>query len=431
MKVVDLALLGSILPAEDGQEMDNQEVAELVQRSAVGEAGIRPTIAPEGSDAASARIGARGKARVEPQATNTTVLEKTSVEHDDIDEDADSQRVRMKLARGETLGKLLTRMGADAAQAREYVDKLGAVAPEAAIAQASEVELTLVPSLTDAGKMEPSRVSVFDEAGTLKATVGPAAGGDIIATTSAVAAGRSSSEPDRLAATSLYASLFHGALTQGVSREVVMQILRIHAYETDFRRRARGSDTVDLFFDLREEGKAADNPPSDLLATAITVSGETARYYRFRTPDGLVDHDDENGNNSRKFLMRQPIRSDDVRFVSGYGMRTHPILRLVRMHTGVDFSGPIGTPILAAGAGVIEEIKHNSSNGNYIRIRHANGYHTAYSHMLSRFPPEIREGAKVRQSQTIGYLGNTGLSTGPHLHYEVLIGNRFVDPMSI
>lgn len=435
VKVVDLALLGSILPAEDGQEIDTQEVTDIVDRSASSEAAIRATIAPEGADLTPGRPEPRTRQQVE-LAPNTTVLEKSSSDADDIEEDADEQRVRMKLGRGETLGRLLTRMGADAWHSREFVEKARTLLPEAAITTAYEIEFALVPSLTDPSKTEPNRIAIYDEAGVHKVTVGRTASGDIVASATPTAspqpiARKPAGEPDQQTPTSLYASLYHSALTQGISPEVIMQVLRVHAYETDFRRRARGSDTVDLFFDLRDEGKAADNPPSDLLATAVTVGGETQRYFRFRTPDGIVDFYDENGNNSRKFLMRRPIRSEEVRFVSGYGMRRHPLLGVVKMHTGVDWGGALGTPILASGSGVIEEAGFKGQNGNYIRIRHANGYQTAYSHLQSRFPPDIREGAKVRQGQVIGYLGNTGLSTGPHLHYEVLVGNRFVDPMSI
>lgn len=435
MSVKVVELLGSILPTEDGQEMDNQEVSEIINRSSEGEAAIRPSFVPEGADLLAARGGPKLRNSPEPLAPNTTVLEKTSSEPDDVADDADGQRVRLKLSRGENLTGLLTRMGADAWLAREIVEKSRPLMPEKAITPAHEIELLLVPSLTNPAKTEPSRVSIFGEDGAHKVTVGRNAGGEFVASATqgeTPAARKTTEESEQPTSSSLYASLYHGALSQGIAPEVILQILRVHAYETDFRRRARGSDGVDLFFDLRDEGKAADNPPSDLLATAITVGGDTQRYFRFRTPDGLVDYYDENGNNSRKFLMRRPIRSEDARFTSGYGMRRHPLLGGLRMHTGVDWSGvPIGTPILAAGSGVIEEAGFKGQNGNYVRIRHANGYQTAYSHMLSRFPPEIRDGAKVRQGQVIGYLGNTGLSTGPHLHYEILVGNRFVDPMSI
>jgi murein DD-endopeptidase MepM/ murein hydrolase activator NlpD len=216
---------------------------------------------------------------------------------------------------------------------------------------------------------------------------------------------------------------------QNVQPDTIMKILRIHAYETDFRRRLRAGDSVELFFDVKDEA-GPDAAPGELLYTAITAGGETSRFYRFRTSDGQVDYYDEKGNNSKRFLTRRPVRSPDVRLTSGYGLRLHPVLNERRMHTGVDWASPPGTPILAAGNGTIEEAGRKGQYGNYVRIRHANGYQTAYGHM-SRFAPGVRDGIKVRQGQVIGYVGSTGLSSGPHLHFEVLVNNRFVDPLSI
>ena len=119
-----------------------------------------------------------------------------------------------------------------------------------------------------------------------------------------------------------------------------------------------------------------------------------------------------------------------MRTTSGFGLRFHPLFNDRRMHTGIDWSGAIGTPIVAAGSGVIEEALYKGGNGKYVRIRHANGYQTAYSHM-SGFARGVEPGAKVRQGQIIGFLGNTGYSTGPHLHFEILVNSRFVDPLSI
>jgi murein DD-endopeptidase MepM/ murein hydrolase activator NlpD len=185
-----------------------------------------------------------------------------------------------------------------------------------------------------------------------------------------------------------------------------------------------------LFFDLKEEDKGADSPTGELLYTSISTGGEVQRYFRFRTPDGVIDYYDEHGQNSRKFLMRRPVRAEDARLASGFGYRFHPLLNVRKMHTGVDWSAPPGTPVLAAGSGVIEEAGGKGLYGNYIRIRHGNGYQTAYGHMM-RFAQGIREGVKVRQGQVIGYVGSTGISSGPHLHFEVLVNNRFVDPLSI
>jgi murein DD-endopeptidase MepM/ murein hydrolase activator NlpD len=128
--------------------------------------------------------------------------------------------------------------------------------------------------------------------------------------------------------------------------------------------------------------------------------------------------------------MRRPIRGDVVRLSSGFGLRRHPLRNVMAMHSGVDWAGPIGTPIMAAGHGVVEFARYRGEYGNYVRIAHANGYSTSYAHML-RFASGISEGVRVRQGQVIGYLGNTGQSSGPHLHYEVAINSQTVDPMSI
>jgi murein DD-endopeptidase MepM/ murein hydrolase activator NlpD len=184
-----------------------------------------------------------------------------------------------------------------------------------------------------------------------------------------------------------------------------------------------------MFFDLKDEG-GTDGPPGELLYTSITTGNETRRYYRFRTPDGQVDYYDAHGSNAKKFLNRRPVRGDDIRLTSGFGLRRHPLLGEYKMHTGIDWAAPTGTPILAAGNGTIEEAGRKGYNGNYIRIRHANGYQTAYSHM-SRFAPGAAPGVKVRQGQVIGYIGTTGLSSGPHLHFEILVNNQFVNPASI
>jgi murein DD-endopeptidase MepM/ murein hydrolase activator NlpD len=141
-----------------------------------------------------------------------------------------------------------------------------------------------------------------------------------------------------------------------------------------------------------------------------------------------VDFYDENGRSSRKFLIRTPIIG--ARMTSPFGMRFHPILGYTRPHTGVDWAAPIGTPIFAAGNGTIASAGWDSGYGRRIEIQHANGYETTYNHM-SGFARGIKPGLRVKQGQVIGYLGQTGLATGPHLHYEVLVNGRFVDPMRV
>ena len=144
--------------------------------------------------------------------------------------------------------------------------------------------------------------------------------------------------------------------------------------------------------------------------------------------DGLVDYYDETGKSAKKFLVRKPVLSGIMR--SGFGLRRHPILGYTKMHTGVDWAAASGTPIYASGNGTVEKVGWESGYGKYVRIRHTNGYETAYGHMTA-YARGIDEGTRVRQGQVIGFVGSTGLSTGSHLHYEILVNGRFVDPMRI
>ncbi len=432
-------LLGGILPGEDGQELDAQEVADLVARAQDAEAtAIRPSFQAEGAEALIAKdapLATPRRASATPLvvAPNTTVLAKTSVDGDDAVEDLERREQRVvRGGRGDTLTKVLMRLNADRFQVAAMVEAARPIFPESALQPGQEVHVTLVPSLTKPDRMEPARFSVFGDGHDHKVTVNRNAAGEFVASATPLdrqISRAALSDGENAQGTSLYASVYNAALTLGVEPESITQILRIHAYETDFRRRIRSGDQVEYFFDVKDEA-GIDSTPGELLFTSIISGGEPQKFWRFRTPDGLVDYYDEFGNNSAKFLMRRPVRGEAVQFTSGFGMRRHPVLNFLRMHSGVDWSAPIGTPIMAAGNGVIEEAKFKGEYGNYVRIRHANGYSTSYAHQ-SRFAPGIAEGAKVKQGQLIGFIGTTGLSTGPHLHYEILVNNRPVDPMAI
>lgn len=422
------------LAADDKHEIDNQDALDIASRilavtAGVEEASIRPGFMPDGAERARQDLG-RVRFPVsmaEKLTANTTVIEKTSFESDDIADEPDYVRQKAKLNRGETLQGLLRRHGADAWLARSMWEAATAIQADP-VTPDLDIELFLVPSLSQANKLEPARITVTAESGEHRLTIWRNASGDFVASLTPIDSGGPGA--GRTQASSLYASFYYGALAQGIPPETIEQVLRTHATEVDFRRRARGSDTVELFFDMKDDDKAAEPHPGEMLASTVSVGGQTWRYYRYRSPEGLTDYYDDAGTNSRRFLMKRPVRSDLVKFNNGYGMRYHPLLRDLRMHTGIDYAGPIGTPILAAGSGVIEEARYKGNNGNYVRIRHANGYQTAYSHM-SKFAPGSREGAKVSQGQVIGFLGGTGLATGPHLHYEVLVGNRFTDPLKL
>jgi murein DD-endopeptidase MepM/ murein hydrolase activator NlpD len=427
VRVVEL--LGSLLPAEDGQQIDPTEASELVHRMISNESDrvpIRASFAPEGLD-----LARRNASDGVLQGAFVTVLHKTTADSEELSEELDGQRVRVRLGRGESLSRLLVRMGSDATQAREMVDTARKILPESAASAGHEVELTLAPSLSGSGKPEPVRYTVFEPSGDHRVTVERDAAGEFVASATATRSANSAMAPSgNRQAISLYSSLYHGALAQGILPEIVQTVLRLHAYESDFRLRARGSDSVELFFDLKDEEKGADGTLGELLATSMTIGGNTQRFYRFKEADGSIDYYDINGNNSRRFLLRKPLRSDDVRLTSGFGIRNHPLLNQRKLHAGIDWAGPVGTPIVAAGNGVVEEAGYKGQYGNYIRIRHANSYQTAYGHMRG-LASGVAPGTRVHQGQIIGYLGSTGLSSGPHLHFEVLVGNRWVDPLAI
>ena len=436
VKIVEL--LGGVLPIEDGQELDAQEVSDLVLRAMVAEdpTGLRPGLMPDGSERLSAGelLAERAsRANAELIQPNTTILTKSLFEADDDDLEGREVRV-VKIQRGDTLPRVLARLGAEPWQARAMTDAARmALPPDGALPAGHELHVTLVPSVTQANRLEPVRFSLYGGGHDHKITVGRNSAGEFVSSASPVDERITRAalvEDDQPQASSLYTSLHYTAHKQGVPPEVILQILRVHAYETDFRQRVRAGDGFEFFFDVKDEDKGIDSGVGELLATAIMASGETHKFYRFRTPDGVVDYYDEQGNTSRKFLMRRPVRGDDVRITSGFGVRRHPILQTPKMHTGVDWACATGTPIMAAGNGVIEEAGRKGEYGNYVRIRHANGYKTAYGHM-SRFGNGVSEGVKVRQGQIIGYVGTTGLSSGPHVHFEVLVNNSFVDPMSI
>ncbi|MGL4441098.1 MAG: peptidoglycan DD-metalloendopeptidase family protein [Bosea sp. (in: a-proteobacteria)] len=226
----------------------------------------------------------------------------------------------------------------------------------------------------------------------------------------------------------LYDSLYETALRLEMPRVLIDEMVRIFAHDLDFQRRISGGDNLEVIFTDEDEGEGS---RTELLFASLSVGGETRRVFRFHAPDdGVIDFFDEDGRSLKKFLLRKPV-AGDVEMRSGFGMRFHPVLRYGKMHTGVDWAnGRVGTPIISAGHGTVIKAGWDTGYGRRVEIQHANGYVTSYSHM-STFGRGVEEGARVRQGQVIGTIGNTGLSTGPHLHYEVIVNGNFVNPMKI
>ncbi len=430
VKIVEL--LGGILPGEDGQELEAAEVDDLVERAKQTEAAKDAVSADEPEAALpSPALADSEDAKSMP---NTTSIPKPAGSADDVADDLEGlKRFQKTAVEGETLSKVLVAAGVEPWAAKTILEAAKPIFKDQDLKPGFEVQIGLAPSVTVQNKLEPVSVAVFDEGHAHRVSVVRNEAGEFVASPDPVSDDALiravSGDSDQPAPSSVYASLYAASLMQQITPDTIQQNLRVHATETDFRRRVRPGDAIEMLFDLKDNN-ALDGPPGDLLYTSITTGGETRRFYRFRASDGTVDFYDEQGNNSRKFLSRRPLRGDDVRLVSGFGVRLHPLLNVRRMHTGVDWASPTGTPILAAGNGVVEEVGHKGGYGNYIRIRHANGYQTAYGH-ISRFAPGLAEGVKVKQNQVIAFVGCTGLCQGPHVHFEILINNQFVDPLSI
>ena len=205
-------------------------------------------------------------------------------------------------------------------------------------------------------------------------------------------------------------------------------MIRIYSFDVDFQRELQPGDSFEVLYEALFENDGSLAKTDGVLYASLTLSGQRLDMYNFTPHSGHSDFFDSKGQSVRKTLMRTPI--DGARLSSRFGMRKHPVLGYSRLHKGTDFAAPRGTPVYAAGDGVVESAGRNGAYGKYVRIRHNSTYKTAYAHMR-RIAKGMRRGKRVRQGQVIGYVGSSGRSTGPHLHYEVLRGGRQVNPLKI
>ncbi len=224
-------------------------------------------------------------------------------------------------------------------------------------------------------------------------------------------------------------SLFVAAEELGIPHGIIVEMIRMYSYDVDFQREIRAGDEFEILYSQFEDTDGNAVKTGNIYFGNLALRGKENPYYRFITPDDqIADYYNALGQSAKKFLMKTPV--DGARLSSGFGKRKHPVLGYVKSHKGTDFAAPTGTPIMAAGNGTVERASRFGSFGNYIKIRHANGYKTAYAH-LNGYAKGIKKGARVKQGQIIGYVGTTGRSTGPHLHYEVHLNGKAVNPMTI
>ncbi len=224
-------------------------------------------------------------------------------------------------------------------------------------------------------------------------------------------------------------SLYRTAREQGVPDSVIVKMMHAHSYDVDFQREIHAGDPFEVFYIASDAGSLDSAERDQILFSSLTINDKTRSYYRFTTVDGVTDYYDVKSVSSKKPLTKTTVNG--ARMSSGFGMRRHPILGYTKMHGGTDFAVPRGTPILAAGDGKVEMAGRNGGrHGNYVKLKHKDGLKTAYAH-LSRFAKGIRQGKRIYQGDVIGYVGSTGASTGPHLHYEVHINGKKKNPLTV
>jgi murein DD-endopeptidase MepM/ murein hydrolase activator NlpD len=364
--------------------------------------------------------------RIVPE--NVTLLPKTKDQA--TGGNSSGERVHL-VKKGDTVTSILREQGATPEEAKSIAATLGARGRDGGLKEGQKLRILMAPA-GPGQRLQPYRVIVANDS-TIEAVaalsdLGKYVAVDVQSMNTVAETADNSDDEDDGSGVRLYQSIYETALRSKVPATVIEDMVRIYSYDVDFQRKVQPGDSFDVFYAGEDEG-AAITEKNDVLFASLTVGGETKKYYRFQTPDdAVVDYYDETGKSAKKFLVRKPVSNAIMR--SGFGGRRHPILGYVKMHTGVDWATPYGTPIFASGNGIVEKVGREGGYGKYVRLKHNNGYETAYGHM-SAFAKGLEPGKRVRQGQVIGFVGSTGQSTGPHVHYEILVNGRFVDPMRI
>ena len=411
-----------------------------------GGSGVRYTLANATADASGAQPDlklayategtvadpyAGFETRVIPE--NVTLLPKTKEQA--TGGNSSGERVHV-VKKGDTVTSILRDQGATPEEAKSIAATLGARGRDGGLKEGEKLRILMAPAGPGAGqRLQPYRVIVANdsavEAVAALSDFGKYVAVDVQSMNNVPETADNKSDDDDDddgTGVRLYQSIYETAMRNKVPSSVIDDMVRIYSYDVDFQRKVQPGDSFEVFFAGEDEGSTI-TEKNDVLFASLTVAGETKKYYRFQTPDdSVVDYYDETGKSAKKFLVRKPVNNAIMR--SGFGSRRHPILGYVKMHTGVDWATAYGTPIFASGNGVVEVAGWEGGYGKYVKLKHNNGYETAYGHM-SAFAKGMEPGKRVRQGQVIGFVGSTGQSTGAHVHYEILVNGRFVDPMRI
>ena len=340
-----------------------------------------------------------------------------------------SIKVPLKIGRGDTLAGLLTGAGVSSAEAQAAIGALSKFFNPRRIKNTHRISVTFLtpatgtPAARNPGLGRFTGLSMEPDYDTAIVVVRNAKG-RFTASTVEKTLNRVLARSEGTINSSLYVS----GRKAGIPNPVLVEMIRAYSWDVDFQRDIRPGDGFQVMFERLYDEHGNHVHSGNIRFATLTLSGKRHAIYRHATKDGTDDYFDEAGRSARKALMRTPI--DGARLSSGFGKRRHPILGYNKMHRGVDFAASRGTPIYAAGNGVVVKSGRNGAYGRYVNIRHNSRYSTAYAHMR-RIHKSARQGKRVKQGQIIGYVGTTGRSTGPHLHYEILVGGRRTNPLKV
>lgn len=403
--------------------LSTASIAKTLSVSAV--LALAASIAFLGDDPSPRRHGKAEPSYGQAEAETQIHSRPTAPAHADSElEDQASRPIQLTAVadRGDTLADLLIRSGVDKGDASRAIEAISELYDPRALRPGQSVLVSFTRPADHIGRGPFDSVSLISEGGLRVAA-------------HRTRQGFTASEEKRpmirqLAHFSgvIRGSLFEAALGSGVPSSILTELIRAYSYDVDFQRDIQPGDRFDILFERFVDAAGRTVRDGTIVTANLTVSGESNPIYRYVDASGVADYFNAAGESVRKALLRTPV--DGARISSGFGMRLHPILGFSKMHRGVDFAVTTGTPVMAAGSGVIDFVGRYQSYGNYVRIKHDASHATAYAH-LSRFAAGIRRGRHVAQGQIIAFSGSTGRSTGPHLHYEVLVHDSQVNPMSV
>lgn len=422
--VLAVFVLGSMSTTERQIESPQQPISHIYSKIAFDLGRLAQQLSPIG--VASANLPDFGE---QDRISDPDNSERLSGEANNFGEQSLSLGPRtetVRLAKGETLARALSKAGAGTEDVAAITLALKKVFDPRRLNHGKEIEITLSP-VPDAGPDE--REMVVDTINFI-----PEPSKRIVVTRQengqyrAKAEARQLTTKNTMLGVTISGSLSASARRAGIPANILSEVTRVLSYDVDFQRDVHPGDRLQVLFEkiVDEDGVFVRN--GALLYVGLRYGQKDLNIYRYAAKGERPDYYHQNGKSIRRALLRTPI--DGARLTSGFGMRRHPVLGYSKMHEGVDFAGPMGTPIIAAGDGTVMQKGWNGGYGHYVRIQHNREFSTAYAH-LSRYHKNLRVGQKIRQGEVIGYLGSTGLSTGPHLHYEVIKSGRKVNPVGV